>query len=433
LKDIGETVAVTGDGTNDGPALKRADVGFSMGISGTEVAKEASSIVLMDDNFASIVKAMLWGRSVNDSVKKFIQFQLTVNVSAVLLAFISSVVDGNESGALTAIQLLWVNLIMDTLAALALATESPSIDLLDRPPTLKNAPLITIPMWKMIVGMAILQVIVGNVLLFLGPRIFKLKELDKVGGIIKTKSNIKDYYNRNRARIGTSFPKFEKVIDDQKKTIKTMVFNTFVYMQVFNEINCRVITNELNVFKGIHKNAYFYCIFLFVAIAQFFIVQYGGTIFQTIKLSWWKFLICIGIGVFSLPFAVFLRLIPDKWFYIFFKNQDKIVPKDAVDEEDVEGSKNSLSSLNEGKVSLRVFRTVRGGRLLSLSSMNGLNGSQKLFYSNGSLNSNRSRSKKSLAKSGSGSDDVIKSQNIAIDMPSNEESKPANIDSEEAN
>jgi len=88
--------------------LKRADVGFSMGISGTEVAKEASSIVLMDDNFASIVKAMLWGRSVNDSVKKFIQFQLTVNVSAVLLAFISSVVDGNESGALTAIQLLWV-------------------------------------------------------------------------------------------------------------------------------------------------------------------------------------------------------------------------------------------------------------------------------------------------------------------------------------
>ena len=88
--------------------MKRADVGFSMGISGTEVAKEASSIVLMDDNFASIVKAMLWGRSVNDSVKKFIQFQLTVNVSAVLLAFISSVVDGNESGALTAIQLLWV-------------------------------------------------------------------------------------------------------------------------------------------------------------------------------------------------------------------------------------------------------------------------------------------------------------------------------------
>jgi len=426
LKDIGETVAVTGDGTNDGPALKRADVGFSMGISGTEVAKEASSIVLMDDNFASIVKAMLWGRSVNDSVKKFIQFQLTVNVSAVLLAFISSVVDGNESGALTAIQLLWVNLIMDTLAALALATESPSIDLLDRPPTLKNAPLISIPMWKMIIGMAILQVIVGNVLLFLGPKMFKLKELDKVGGIIKTKSNIKDYYGRNRARIGTSFQKFEKLINDQKKTIKTMVFNTFVYMQVFNEINCRVITNDLNVFKGIHKNAYFYCIFFFVAIAQFFIVQYGGTIFQTIKLSWWQFLVCIGIGVFSLPFAVFLRLIPDKWFSCFFRNQEKIVPKNVDDEDDIEASYNSLSSLNEGKnSSLRVFRTVRGGRLMSLSSMNALNGSQRLSYSNNSLSSSRSRSRKSLAKS---NNDIRKSQNIAIDITYDENSKPANID-----
>jgi len=424
LKDIGETVAVTGDGTNDGPALKRADVGFSMGISGTEVAKEASSIVLMDDNFASIVKAMLWGRSVNDSVKKFIQFQLTVNVSAVLLAFISSVIDGNESGALTAIQLLWVNLIMDTLAALALATESPSIDLLDRPPTLKNAPLITIPMWKMIIGMAILQVIVGNVLLFLGPKIFKLTELDDVGGIIKTRNNIKDYYNRNRAKIGRSFAKFEDKIDDQKKTIKTMVFNTFVYMQVFNEINCRVITNDLNVFKGIHKNAYFYCIFLFVALAQFFIVQYGSTIFQTIKLNWWQFFICIGIGVFSLPFAVFLRLIPDKWFYCFFKNQEKIAPKEEEDEE-IEASNTSLNSSLD-RTTLKVFRTVRGGRLLSLSSMTSLSSSQKISYSNGSLSKSVHNSKRSLNKSRRQS--IQKSQSIAIDIPKNDNSRPADID-----
>jgi len=423
LKDVGETVAVTGDGTNDGPALKRADVGFSMGISGTEVAKEASSIVLMDDNFASIVKAMLWGRSVNDSVKKFIQFQLTVNVSAVLLAFISSVIDGNESGALTAIQLLWVNLIMDTLAALALATESPSIDLLDRPPTLKNAPLISIPMWKMIIGMAILQVIVGNVILFLGPRMFKLKELEKIGGIIKTTNNIKDYYNRNRARIGISYAKFYKIIENQKKTIKTMVFNTFVYMQVFNEINCRVITNELNVFRGIHKNAYFYCIFLFVAIAQFFIVQYGGTIFQTIKLNWWQFLICIGIGVFSLPFAVFLRLIPDKLFEVFFRNQQKITPKD-INYDNIEASNSSLYS-SDGRATLKVFRTVRGGRLISLSSLNSLNASQKLAYSNGSLNS-INRSKRSLNKGSI--ENIRKSQSIAIDMPRDDYSKPANID-----
>src|SRR6266496_5305670 len=96
LKQLGETVAVTGDGTNDGPALKLSDVGFSMGIAGTEVAKEASSIILMDDNFSSIVKAIMWGRNVNDAVKKFLQFQLTVNVTAVLLTFVSAVADPNQ-------------------------------------------------------------------------------------------------------------------------------------------------------------------------------------------------------------------------------------------------------------------------------------------------------------------------------------------------
>lgn len=182
----------------------------------------------------------------------------------------------------------------------------------------------------------------------------------------------------------------------------------------------------MNVFKGIHKNPYFYCIFLFVAIAQFFIVQYGCTIFQTIKLSWWQFLICIGIGVFSLPFAVFLRLIPDKLFYCFFRNQQKVTPKNANDdEEEPEGSNNSLNSLSDGKSTLRVFRTVRGGRLISLSSMNGLNGSQKLSYSNGSLSSIRA-SRKSLAKGSN--ENIKKSQSIAIDMPNNDDSKPANID-----
>jgi P-type Ca2+ transporter type 2C len=118
LKELGETVAVTGDGTNDAPALKMADIGFSMGIAGTEVAKEASAIILMDDNFASIVKALKWGRAVNDAVKKFLQFQLTVNVTAVALTFVSAVASDKEESVLNAVQLLWVNLIMDTFAAL---------------------------------------------------------------------------------------------------------------------------------------------------------------------------------------------------------------------------------------------------------------------------------------------------------------------------
>src|SRR6185437_6738924 len=136
-----EVVAVTGDGTNDGPALKLSDVGFSMGIAGTEVAKEASAIILMDDNFSSIVKAIMWGRSVNDAVKKFLQFQLTVNVTAVLLTFISAISSDEEKSVLKAVQLLWVNLIMDTFAALALATDPPTPELLNRKPEPRTAPL----------------------------------------------------------------------------------------------------------------------------------------------------------------------------------------------------------------------------------------------------------------------------------------------------
>lgn len=146
LKSMGEVVGVTGDGTNDGPALKTANVGFSMGIAGTEVAKEASDIILMDDNFASIVSAIMWGRCVNDSVKKFLQFQLSVNVTAVVITYITAVSSDSEESVLTAVQLLWVNLIMDTFAALALATDPATPAVLDRKPDRKTAPLISAQM-----------------------------------------------------------------------------------------------------------------------------------------------------------------------------------------------------------------------------------------------------------------------------------------------
>ncbi|GBC09425.1 hypothetical protein RclHR1_08850008 [Rhizophagus clarus] len=276
LKKNGEVVAVTGDGTNDGPALKLADVGFSMGIAGTEVAKEASSIILMDDNFSSIVKALKWGRAVNDSVRKFLQFQLTVNITAVVLSFASAVMSDESESILTAVQLLWVNLIMDTLAALALATEPPTDDLLNRRPTSKNASLISYRMWKMILGQAIFQIAINISLLQLGPAIFHLSD---------SKEDL--------------------------AVLRTLIFNTFVFLQVFNEINCLRIDDSLNVFRNIFNNHVFLIVQFVVILGQFLIVEFGGVAFGTVRLNWYQWLVTVLIGFLSLPIGFIIRLIPN--------------------------------------------------------------------------------------------------------------------------
>lgn len=267
---VGEVVGVTGDGTNDGPALKAADVGLSMGISGTDVAKNASDIIIMDDNFSSIVKAVLWGRSVFDNIKKFLQFQLTVNVVALTITFLSAV--AGYQPPLNAIMMLWVNLIMDTMGALALGTEPPGDDLLNRQPYKRDASLISLPMWRNILIQSSYQ---------LGMLIFLLKEGPKIFGCA-----------------------------DGSDHHFTILFNAFVFCQVFNEFNAREIGDVFNPFKNLGTSPMFLVVIVFTVISQYFIVEFGGDFTQTTHLTSNEWLVCVLLGAGSIPVGFIMRLFP---------------------------------------------------------------------------------------------------------------------------
>lgn len=276
LKQSGEIVAVTGDGTNDAPALNHADVGLSMG-SGTSVAKEASDITLLDDSFSSIATAVMWGRSLYKNIQRFILFQLTINVAALLLVFLGSIF-GHDL-PLTVTQMLWVNLIMDTFAAGALASLPPNPNVMKEKPRKNTDFIISPPMRTNILFVGLLFVVVLMGMLF--------------------------YFN-SPAHLDSFFSHIE---GDKFRYFLSYFFTVFVILQFWNMFNAKAFGTGKSAFAGIRQSLGFVVVSGIILVGQILIVTFGGDVFRTVPLEIRDWLIILGSTSLVLWIGELVRLI----------------------------------------------------------------------------------------------------------------------------
>ncbi|CAF1442139.1 unnamed protein product [Rotaria sp. Silwood1] len=244
----------------------------------TNVAKEASDIILVNDNFNSIVKTVMWGRYIYDSIAKSLQFQLTVHIVVVFFAFIGVCI--TQESPLRSVQILWIYLSMNTLASLVFAIDIPTDEILRRKPYECTRPLISRTMIKNIMSHAIYQLAVMLFILFDGSKVFNIDNDRPVDSIFKPSEQF------------------------------TMIFNVFVLMTLFNEINCRKIYGEKNIFHGISTNPFFYVIWIVTFVVQIILVQYGSFVFSCVTLTFEQWTWCLLFGVAVLLWNQVLNLIP---------------------------------------------------------------------------------------------------------------------------
>jgi P-type Ca2+ transporter type 2C len=277
LQQQNHVVAMTGDGTNDAPALKKADVGLAMGISGTEVAKEASKIVLLDDSFNTIVRGVQWGRALYENIQRFIQFQLTINVSALAIAFLGPFI--GLKPPFTVLQLLWINVIMDTFAAIALCSEPPRANLMTRPPKRRDENILTPSM-------------LGNI--FLTAGFFVVVMIGLLLGM-----EYAGWFAGDGAKSGA----FPELTGRQV----TLFFTVYVFFQVWNQINCRSLTPDESGLRNLFANPQFLLIASLTVIGQFLIVTFGGAIFSVEPLGLLDWLVIAAATSSVLLFAEVAR------------------------------------------------------------------------------------------------------------------------------
>ena len=340
LKELNYIVAVTGDGTNDAPALSKSDVGFSM-MDGTDIAKNSSDIILMNNNFSSIVSAIKYGRNIIDNLRKFIQFQLVINLTVCSFIVICSCI-GSQT-PIKSIQMLWIDLIMDSLATLTLTTEPPYDGLLRRKPTKRYENIITSTMIKHISFQTGLQFLILMSIYLFGPKYIQEQNLARIAenevilkcfGVLpgdmtdpnKIIYGIQTFWKndvfikkemadnemcRDYMNYGNLSNAFKLYTQNQGAPVQlTMIFNIFVLYTLFNQLNCRVVDGSKNILARIGNNRLFIFIEIFEFTVQFIIIEFWNVVLKATKngITCHQWIICIILSSFTLVLDFVLKI-----------------------------------------------------------------------------------------------------------------------------